>query len=338
MPPHLTAHSLAMLAALLRQTHAQPLDGLGRSMNLSASQVAAAMDQLRQTGCDIDVHPQRGVRLRRTGLGCWADFIESRRRTDADTNAGQSDPPRRLGRRLLVYAHTASTQLIAKKLSSSADQAARHDGWVIVADHQTAGRGRLGRQWLDQPGGQLLMTAIIAGSSHSTDRLMLAACHALALTVEQATQLPVRVRWPNDLMLRDRKLAGILVETVERAALVGVGLNVALDPASLPPPLDQLATSLAAHGGSVDRLTLLDVLLDQIDHAVHHAADAELHDAWRARSDMLQQRITVRQGDRTLTGRVLDIDPLHGLLLEVEHGPVVTLPAATTRLVLNQSL
>lgn len=332
MPPHLTDPSLAMLAALLRQTHAQPLDGLARSMKLSASQVNAALEQLRQTGCDIDTHPQRGVQLQQTGLGCWADFIESRRRADADANAD------RLGRRLLVYAHTASTQLIAKRLVPHADQTARHDGWVIVADHQTAGRGRLGRQWLDQPGGQLLMTAVIAGSSHSTDRLMLAACHALALTVEQTTALPVRVRWPNDLMLHGRKLAGILVETVERAALIGVGLNVALDPASLPPPLDQLATSLAAHGGHVDRLTLLDVLLDQLDHAVYHATDAELHDAWRARSDMLQQRITVRQGDRTLTGRVLDIDPLHGLLLEVEHGPVVTLPAATTRLVLDQSL
>ncbi|MHB1156763.1 MAG: biotin--[acetyl-CoA-carboxylase] ligase [Phycisphaerales bacterium] len=328
MPPHLTDPSLAMLAALLRQTHAQPLDGLARSMKLSASQANAALEQLRQTGCDIDVHPQRGVQLRRTGLGCWADFIESR-------HAGE---PARLGRRMLVYAHTASTQLIAKRLVPHADQAARHDGWVIVADHQTAGRGRLGRQWLDQPGGQLLMTAVIAGSSHSTDRLMLAACDALALTVEQTTQLPVRVRWPNDLMLHGRKLAGILVEAVDRAALIGVGLNASLDPASLPAPLDQLATSLAAHGGHVDRLTLLDVLLDQLDHAVHHAADAELHDAWRARSDMLQQRITVRQGDRTLTGRVLDIDPLHGLLLEVEHGPVVTLPAATTRLVLDQSL
>ena len=325
MSPHLNDKAWAVLTVLLQQTHAQPLEGLGQSMGLTALQVGVAVEQLRRAGCEIDAHPQRGVRLLKSGLGCWVDFIEPRHHA-------------RLGHRLRVYAHTASTQDIARRLVLDADACEQRDGWVVVADHQTAGRGRLGRRWLDHPGAQLLLTVIIAGQTYCTDRLMLAACHALAQTVEQATGLPVRVRWPNDLMIHGRKLAGILVETVKDAALIGIGLNVGVDPDTLAPPLDQLATSLSHQGCNLDRLLLLDGLLDQLHRAVHHVSDMQLHDAWRARSDMLQQRITVQQGERTLTGRVLDIDPLQGLLLEVERGPVVTLRAATTRLVLDPAL
>ncbi|MBI1369882.1 MAG: biotin--[acetyl-CoA-carboxylase] ligase [Planctomycetes bacterium] len=299
-----TMCDVKLLARLLEATRAVPVDALGAN--------PAAIESLRTGGCEIDVHPHEGVRLIRTGLGCWVDYIEGRH---AD----------RLGRRLFVYRATTSTQDAARSLLHR--EPASHIGHVITADHQTAGRGRLGRRWQAPPGAALMLTAIVDAARTSVDRLMLGACCAVAEAIEAVCEERMQVRWPNDVLLGDRKLAGILVEQCDAAALIGIGVNVTAAPRDLP------ATCLHDQGIAVDRLRLLDLLLDRLDFDVHHATDRQLQDAWRARSCLSGQRLTVESDGRRLTGRVIDIDPAAGLLMAVEHGPVVTLPAATTSIV-----
>ena len=116
---------------------------------------------------------------------------------------------------------------------------------------------------------------------------------------------------------------------------MGIGLNVRHGPDPMPPELADQAIALADSGHPLDRLHVLDELLHQIDHAWHEMDEASLAEAWRRRDALLQTRATFRLGERELTGRVIDIDPAQGLLLEVERGPVVALPAATASLVLD---
>lgn len=311
-----------LLDRLLRTAHGVTVESLAREMGVTSTDILRRIESLREAGCVIDAHPQQGVRLVSTGLGCWADYIEPR-------HGGG------LGRKLVVYRETASTQDAAKALLASGT----HAGTVVVADHQTGGRGRLGRRWFAPPGSSLLLTAMIAlpprEGSMTTDRLMLASCCAIAQTLESLALAP-QVRWPNDVLVGDRKIAGILIETTGGAAMIGLGLNVGLRETDLPPadgsrPVH--ATSLAMLGCHADRLLLLDGLLGYLDAALHRRTDDDLHEEWRRRSCLLQQRVTVEHDGRRVTGRVIDVDPRHGLLLTDDRGAAHTLPAATTSLV-----
>ena len=164
---------------------------------------------------------------------------------------------------------------------------------------------------------------------------MLASCCAVARTIEGLGQFQVQVRWPNDLLIDGRKVAGILVEQVGSTALIGVGINTRVGEHELPAtdsgrPI--CATSLHLHGVTADRLYILDQLLDRLEGELYRAADADLLAQWRRRSCLTQQRVTVRSGERTITGRVIDVDPRHGLLLADDRGAMHTLAAATTSL------
>ena len=202
-------------------------------------------------------------------------------------------------------------------------------GTAVLADAQTAGRGRLGRQWLAEPGEALLMTVILKAGPLSSDRLLLASACAVSQTVEKMCGVATQLRWPNDVLLDGAKLAGILLERVGGCDLVGIGVNVHGQPALA----DQPTACLARTGRTVDRLMLADRLMDRLDEALFHDDEARLHTSWRQRSALLQRRVTVRAAGTSLTGRVIDVDVEHGLLLAVEHGPPVVLPAATTSLV-----
>ncbi|MGZ5418271.1 MAG: biotin--[acetyl-CoA-carboxylase] ligase [Nocardioides sp.] len=151
-------------------------------------------------------------------------------------------------------------------------------GLVVVAEHQTAGRGRLDRTWVTPPRSALTFSVLLTPDEVPVPRwpmLPLLAGVAVVDGVRRATGLDCALKWPNDVLLGDAKLAGILVERVERpagaAAVVGIGLNVSTTTAELPV---ETATSLAVAGRpEVDRGDLLVHVL---------AALGEAYDAWRA--------------------------------------------------------
>ncbi len=314
-PPSLQPADTAVLDALLRADGPRTVDAIAAERAVDAREVTAAVDRLRRAGCRIDLHPQQGLHLVRTGLGCWSDYIEPR-------HTG------RLGRRLIVYRRTTSTQDVARHRVETAAPA-DHEGTVVVADGQDAGRGRFGRRWYDEGGRSLLLTAVTSPRGRSGECLMLAGCCGVAEATEAVSGLPVQVRWPNDLMIEGRKVGGMLLETLRGMALVGIGLNVEGAPAA-----SSLGstTSLATHGGAVDRLLLLDRLLGRVADLAGAEEDTLIR-RWRARSCLLQKRVTVRTGDKDLTGRVIDLDPRQGLLLAVDGGAVVPLRAETASLI-----
>ena len=246
-------------------------------------------------------------------LEAWTDYLSERLGPD---------------RLIRVYRETASTQDAARSLISHLNA----DGALVVAEHQTAGRGRLGRQWISPSGSALTFSLLHrpAGSSE-VDRVMFAACVGLAEAVEAVLPSPHRVaiKWPNDLMIASRKLSGMLVERIDGCFIIGIGVNVALALESLPERLRQKVTSFAMLGVEIDRTTLLAGIVERVEHALRREAE-DLRVAWLQRCRLLETDIGLVHGGREYRGRVVDIDASRGLSIRLLGGEVIHLPAATT--------
>jgi BirA family transcriptional regulator, biotin operon repressor / biotin---[acetyl-CoA-carboxylase] ligase len=195
------------------------------------------------------------------------------------------------------------------------------EGLVLVAEVQTAGRGRLGRVWTSPPRAALVFSVLLRPAEVPPARrgwLPLLTGVAVASTVRAQTAVPASLKWPNDVLVAERKLAGILAEAHGDMIVVGTGLNVTLAPAELPVPT---ATSLLIEdAASTDRDALLVAILTELEHR---------YQAWRAgpdepglRADYLRRSATVGRGVRVelpggalLTGTAEDVDDVGRLVV-----------------------
>jgi BirA family biotin operon repressor/biotin-[acetyl-CoA-carboxylase] ligase len=207
-------------------------------------------------------------------------------------------------------------------------------GRVVVTDHQTAGRGRLDRGWETPAGMALTFSAVV--DPELPDRhwpwLPLLAGVAVADAVRRASGLVTSLKWPNDVLVGDRKLAGILVERVAGAsgpvAVVGVGVNV--HQTELPVPH---ATSLALEGAALDRADLLQAVLAGISGELagwrsSGGDPAGLRASYTAQCGTLGRDVRVElPGGRTTDGRAEDVDPLGRLVVRGADGGTQALSA-----------
>ena len=201
---------------------------------------------------------------------------------------------------------TDSTNERAKELALGG---APH-GTLVTADEQSAGRGRQGRVWTAPPRSAVLMSLI-------TRRL--APTLPLAAAVAVCDALPARceIKWPNDIWLERRKLAGILVEgrPQDGWAVVGIGLNVTTE--AFPPERTELATSLRLAGVELDTESVLAALLVSLDEWLEAPAGAVLG-AWSERDALRGERVSWADGE----GTALGIDASGALVVETEAGRV----------------
>ena len=250
-----------------------------------------------------------------------------RRMTHAADWSRAADPGRRIGGAVEFHAEIASTNDRARTALAEPGG----EGLAVVADLQTAGRGRRGRTWISPAGANLLFS--VAWRPTVAPRLagLLGVAAALATRDACASLVPdagIAIRWPNDVVERDgRKVAGLLVETAleqgELAeAVVGIGINVNWSPAEMPAELRQSATSLQAlRGESIDRVLLLGRVLDALD-AEAQALEDGLTPVPRLRAvSWLDGRgVEVDTGAATITGRAAGIADDGSLLLDAEVG------------------
>lgn len=216
-------------------------------------------------------------------------------------------------RRLDVVDETGSTNADLLARAAAGDDI---DGAVLLAEHQTAGRGRHGREWSTPPRAQLALSVGVgaAGVPPATwGWLPLAVGVAVIDALAEVSGVTAGLKWPNDVLVADGKLAGILAEVAapEPVIVVGVGLNAAMTAAEAPTPD---ATSLAMLGVSgVDRTGLAEALLRQLEVriAAWRAADPALMTDYRRYSLTLGTRVRASlPGDRTVAGRAESIDEL----------------------------
>lgn len=210
-------------------------------------------------------------------------------------------------------------------------------GVVAVAAHQTAGRGRLGRRWEAPPGANLLVSMLLVPSVPLEALHLCSAAVALAASAacRRAAGLEVTLKWPNDLVCGDRKLGGVLAESVPlvgdpgRAVVVGLGLNVrwpARDDAEGSPPVPDdlrgLATSIAAETGTdVEPRHLLFSLLENLEPLLVQLDDRQgrvmLAGAYRERCSTLGRPVQVVLPDGETRGTAIDITPEGHLVVDV---------------------
>ena len=232
-----------------------------------------------------------------------------------------------LGRKVYCFQSIDSTNTYARMLAARGEE----EGTIVIAEEQTAGRGRQGRAWASRAGENLTFTLILRPRipTEKISLLPLGIAVAVAQGIRQCTSLPVVCKWPNDLLLDGGKVAGILMESVlgphgPEHVIVGIGINV--NQKEFSGPLLQRATSLAARTGTiVDRTALLRAVLESIekDYATYASGGLDtILPAWLSLAPMVGKRITVALQGTTIAGTVLGVSADGGLQLQTDAGDI----------------
>jgi BirA family biotin operon repressor/biotin-[acetyl-CoA-carboxylase] ligase len=289
---------------------------LSRELGVSRTAIWARIEALRALGYDIEASPHLGYRLVSAPDLLHADDLLSRLGTTLV-----------IGRDIRVFERTTSTNDIIARLARDGIR----EGAVVFAESQSRGRGRLGRLWISPARKGLWFSILLRPDlpPQSATQLTVAAATALARAVAQQTGLVPEIKWPNDLLIRGKKVAGILTElTAEldhiKEVVLGIGVNVNLEAGELPPDLRKSATSLKIESGqAVDRAELAVAVLRELDgdYEQIRRGQFELVAAeWQQRCGTLGREVSIRIGDRVIRGRAESLDAEGALLLRTQHG------------------
>jgi BirA family biotin operon repressor/biotin-[acetyl-CoA-carboxylase] ligase len=235
---------------------------------------------------------------------------------------------RRIGG-LLRYRETVdSTNLIASRLAREGAA----EGTVVLADRQTAGRGRLNRAWQSPPGCNLYLSVILrpAVAPQDASPITLLAGVAVAEAIASVCPTGVGIKWPNDVLIRDRKVCGILTEMRKDggnlALIVGIGLNVNIQKDDFDPGHCDTATSLREETGrDHSREDMVVLLCERLEHWYEiflHAGFAPVKEEWLARSEMAGKHVRILFRDEVQEGVVEGIDRDGALLIADGRGEV----------------
>lgn len=282
---------------------------LARKAGISRSAVWKQIKALRRYGYTVESRHGLGYRL-----------------------AGQTDLPvpwelarmlRTLfvGKQVIFHEIADSTQNLAVALADKPDS----HGAVVIAEQQKSGRGRQKRKWLSPKGGVWLSVVLKPDIPTAKITLLpfvaaLAACDAI-----KATGLDARLKWPNDVMISGKKVAGILLDICAEAeqvnyAVIGIGINANVDSAAITARLEGVKiTSISDElGRSVSRLDLVKALLENLERyylEMEQSGAVAILQKWKKNSDMLGRRVTVTQNSRTVQGVAVDVNDDGSLLL-----------------------
>lgn len=311
--PALTTDDL--LIALLKNTHASGSfisgEEIARTLDVSRNAIWKKIQDLEEIGYKIEAVPHLGYRL--TGLP--ERLVPEEIRFYLKTRA--------LGRHVFVFPSTDSTNRVALDMGR---KGAPH-GQAIFAEAQTAGRGRLGRTWNSPAGKGIYLSLILRPKLDlsQVSKLTLAAAVAVAETLEALGIRSAQIKWPNDLLIKNRKVCGILTELVAEAdrvecVILGIGLNVNTAQSDLPPH----ATSLKLETGhDLDRNLLAAELLNRLESRLEQVTGPawnKTRAAWNQRSAVKGKSVKVTTLNDAVQGVAQDLDPSGALLVKTREG------------------
>ena len=289
---------------------------LSQKLHVSRAAVWARIEDLRSLGYDIEASPHRGYRLLSAPDVLHADDLISR--------LGKTKV---VGRDIRVFQETTSTNDVIEKLARDGVK----EGVVVFAESQTRGRGRLGRKWMSPARRGLWFSVLLRPDFRPQEatRLTVASATALRRAIESQTGLKPEIKWPNDILVCGKKVAGILTELSAeldqvKYVILGIGVDVNLSQGDFPAELRKLATSLKAElGMPVSRPELAVAILRELDHDYARIAAgqfAAVADEWEEHGTTIGQEVTIRTGDRRVRGRAESLGEDGALLLRTEHG------------------
>jgi BirA family biotin operon repressor/biotin-[acetyl-CoA-carboxylase] ligase len=238
-----------------------------------------------------------------------------------------------VGKRLLFFQEITSTMDEAVRQAESGTV----EGTVVVAERQTAGRGRHGRSWVSREG-NLYFSAVFRPTMDTLPFLSMIAGVASSRAIRKITGLDPRIKWPNDVILDGKKVGGILVESAVEGekvlyAIVGVGINVNLDTEKLEDIAGHATDLNTAAGRSVPREEVFRQLLHDLDSLYLQMIQGESPlPEWRTLVETLGQRVQARWGEDYYHGLAEGLDELGNLQLRLDDGQLITLTAGDVTL------
>ncbi len=289
---------------------------LATQLGISRAAIWARIEELRQAGFHIEAGPHFGYRLTQEPDALLAVDLFSRR-----------GPIQVIGRDIHVFQETASTNDIAEKFARDGAR----EGVVVFAESQTKGRGRLGRKWVS-PGRKGLWFSLLLRPElppQEITQLTVMSATALRRAIQKVTGLPAQIKWPNDILIGGKKIAGILTELsaeVDRVrhVIIGMGVNVNFTADDFPAELRATATSLRVESGQEhSRAELATAILQELEAdytRIRGRKFAAVADEWERHCATLGRNVTVHIGDRKIHGCAEALDDDGALLLRTEHG------------------
>ena len=229
-----------------------------------------------------------------------------------------------IGREIFIYDSIPSTNDRAKQMIADWDR----EGIIILADSQSEGKGRLGRKWLSESEAGIYLSALVKPDlpQNQISQITLVAGVALVRAINEFSPAKAYLKWPNDILINEKKVAGILTENYQTAGhsgvIIGIGINV--NHKRFPLALQHIATSLAMENGDApDRESLIPVLIKHLDHEYRCFLKEGLSPVlqhWSMNSDMFGMHITITRGNETYPGTAQKLDELGRLVVLLDTG------------------
>ncbi len=307
-----------------RQTQWVVMEGLCRELGFEAKEIAKAAGELQAQGFGIEVSPVAGYRYVVSEESLWDELLKV-----------QGLRHGRLGQKIKVVQEASSTNDLARAAANDRN----NDGLAIFSEFQTAGRGKQGTEWFSPAGVNLLFSVLLFDEHKHFDPhlVTLAAGIALAQAVKQNVGVDGKLKWPNDLLLDGQKAGGILVEIFDSAVVVGMGLNCNCRRVDLAEAVEVPAMSLREMTGHIiDRHSLARSILKHLDEWLGICLTndrQQVREKYLELSDLLGRNVKIACDRRQYCGRVVDLEPFKGILVQLDHGGVRLFTPASTSLV-----
>ncbi|HEY1170683.1 MAG TPA: biotin--[acetyl-CoA-carboxylase] ligase [Verrucomicrobiae bacterium] len=289
---------------------------LANSLGVSRAAVWARIEEMRQLGYEIEASPHHGYKLISVPDVLHADDLISRLPAD-----------RIIGRDIRVFQETTSTNDVVEKFARDGV----NEGVAVFAESQTKGRGRMGRKWISPPGKGLWFSLLLRPKLRPTavTQITVIAATALVRAIQKETGLQPDIKWPNDIWIKGRKVAGVLTEMSAemdhvKHVTLGIGLDVNLEEQDLPSELHAIATSLRIESGrKLDRPQIAARLLKELEHdyqRICHGKFEAVADEWEQRCITVGKQVSITLGATILKGRAEALDADGALLLRTQYG------------------
>lgn len=288
---------------------------ISRNLSISRTAVWKHVNKLRDMGYEFEAVSRKGYRLVTKPDSIDATALQLALNTTV------------FGRKAVLLTSTLSTQGDVLKLAEQGQA----EGAVVIAEEQTGGRGRFGRQWFSPPGKGIWMSVLLRPDLplQHTPQLTLLTGVAVCRAVRACSGADAGIKWPNDLLIDGRKVCGILLEsTVEdhevRYCIAGIGVDVNFDPEDYPEDLTTIATSLKMETDqSIDRTKLTAAILtelEQLYYLYQKEGFGVISALWEALSVSMNREITVTNPHGVIEGKAIGLDPSGALIVEKHDG------------------
>jgi len=239
-----------------------------------------------------------------------------------------------VGSNIVVFNSTSSTNDIAGEYAKNP----ANNGLAILAENQEKGRGRAANKWLSKSGQSILCSIVLTKSDIEIELLSL----AIAVAVAETVGGNAKVKWPNDILINDKKISGILIESkkfpTHNAGIIGIGINCHQQRDDFPAAIRKGSTSIDMETQSTcNRNIVVKRLLTSVEHWLEIAEtdSKKVIRKWKKLSTVLHHRVTVIYDGKKYSGNCIGVDPEEGLILQIDDGPVRMFGAKQTSIQKN---